>query len=30
MWYACPVESKKPENIKALQEYAEQSNSKRD
>jgi len=23
MWYACPIESKKPENIKALQEYVE-------
>lgn len=22
-WYACPIESKKPENIKALEEYAE-------
>lgn len=22
-WYACPIESKKPENIKALKEYAE-------
>ena len=23
MWYACPIESVKPENIKALEEYAE-------
>lgn len=22
-WYACPIENKKPENIKALKEYAE-------
>ena len=22
-WYACPIESKKPENIKALKDYAE-------
>lgn len=22
-WYACPVESKKPQNQKALEEYAE-------
>lgn len=22
-WYACPIESEKPENVKALQEYAE-------
>lgn len=22
-WYACPIEAKKPENIKALKEYAE-------
>lgn len=22
-WYACPIESKKPENIKTLREYAE-------
>lgn len=22
-WYACPIEAKKPENIKALEEYAE-------
>lgn len=22
-WYACPIENKKPENIKALQKYAE-------
>lgn len=22
-WYACPIESEKPENKKALQEYAE-------
>lgn len=21
-WYACPIESKKPENQKALEEYA--------
>lgn len=21
-WYACPIENKKPENIKALKEYA--------
>lgn len=24
MWYACPIENKKPENIQALKEYAEQ------
>lgn len=23
MWYACPIESKKPENQKELEEYAE-------
>ena len=23
LWYACPIESKKPENQKALEEYAE-------
>ena len=23
-WYACPIENKKPENIQALKEYAEQ------
>ena len=23
-WYACPIENKKSENIKALEEYAEQ------
>lgn len=22
-WYACPIESEKPENIQALKEYAE-------
>ena len=22
-WYACPIENKKPENIQALQEYAD-------
>lgn len=22
-WYACPIENKKPENIKTLKEYAE-------
>lgn len=22
-WYACPIEAKKPENIKALKDYAE-------
>ena len=22
-WYACPIEANKPENIKALEEYAE-------
>ena len=22
-WYACPIEASKPENIKALEEYAE-------
>lgn len=22
-WYACPIENKKPENIQALEEYAE-------
>lgn len=25
MWYACPIESQKPENQQALQEYAEWS-----
>lgn len=25
MWYACPIENKKPENIQALKEYAEWS-----
>lgn len=24
-WYACPIESAKPENIQALKEYAEWS-----
>lgn len=24
-WYACPIESRKPENIQALKEYAEWS-----
>ena len=24
-WYACPIESEKPENIKALKEYAEET-----
>jgi hypothetical protein len=24
MWYAYPIENKKPENIQALKEYAEQ------
>jgi hypothetical protein len=23
-WYACPIDSKKPENIRALKGYAEQ------
>ena len=23
MWYACPIEAKKPENIQELKEYAE-------
>lgn len=22
-WYSCPIENKKPENIKAIKEYAE-------
>lgn len=22
-WYACPIENKKPENVRALEEYAE-------
>ena len=26
-WYACPIENKKPENIKALKEYAEWAES---
>ena len=26
-WYACPIESEKPENIKALEEYAEWAES---
>ena len=26
-WYACPIEAKKPENVKALQEYAERAES---
>lgn len=25
-WYACPIENKKPENIQALQEYADCTN----
>ncbi len=25
-WYACPIENKKPENVQALEEYAEQMN----
>ena len=25
-WYACPIESKKPENVQALKEYAEWTN----
>lgn len=25
MWYACPIENKKPENIQALKDYAEQT-----
>jgi hypothetical protein len=25
-WYACPIESKKPQNQKALEEYAEWAN----
>lgn len=29
MWYACPIESKKPENIKALEEYIEWYESKK-
>lgn len=28
MWYACPIESRKPENIKALEEYIEWHESK--
>lgn len=28
-WYACPIESKKPENQKALREYAEQVNQEK-
>jgi len=27
-WYACPIENKKPENIQALEEYAEWTASK--
>ena len=26
-WYACQIENKKPENIKALKEYAEWAES---
>ena len=26
-WYACPIEAKKPENVKALKEYAEWAES---
>lgn len=28
-WYACPIESSKPENQQALREYAEQTNKMR-
>lgn len=27
-WYACPIENKKPENIRALEEYAEWASGK--
>lgn len=27
-WYACPIESKEPENIKALEDYAKCLSSK--
>ena len=29
-WYACPIESRKPENIQALKEYAEWRQVKRE
>jgi hypothetical protein len=29
-WYACPIENKKPENVQALKEYAEQDEWKRE
>lgn len=29
-WYACPIESKKPENIKVLEEWAEQLSKESD
>lgn len=29
-WYACPIENKKPENIQALKEYAEQHQVERE
>ncbi len=29
-WYACSIENKKPENAKALEEYAEWANRKED
>lgn len=28
-WYACPIESKKPENRKALEEYGKQTSKKK-
>ena len=27
-WYACPIENKKPENIKALEEWGKQESEK--
>ena len=29
-WYACPIENRKPENIKALEEYVEQAGENTD
>lgn len=30
MWYACPIESSKPENQKLLEEYGEWYNSRKE
>lgn len=29
MWYACPIESERPENIKAIKDYAESKEEER-